>query len=387
MVEFDFEKKCYGCGVCTAVCPVRAISMKPNSEGFLMPIVNEKECVSCGRCDRACIELAQRSSVESTDEREAFLYVNPDIEVLKHSASGGAFGILAETIIQHGGYVCGCVFDENMKATHIITNDKRDIERMHGSKYVQSDISGCYDTIKSLLRKKTLILFCGTPCQCAAVHSFACEQKSEKYLYTGAIICHGVPSPKVWKKWKTYLEDKTNSPMIYANHRIKGKNYNTPESIYIFKNGKTLRKATYLEDLYCFAFSTDVFLRNSCYSCKYKGNNITADVIIGDYFDFSHNEEYNKGVSSVIINTAKGKSIFRQIDESGKKIDVSAVIDKNQALIRPVALNVHRQQFFEELDKKDIKTVIKRNVPYRRFVLKGFLYKTKLFEKIRKIKR
>ena len=387
MVDFDFEKRCYGCGVCATVCPVDAITMKPNPNGFLIPVISKEKCVSCNRCERVCIELHQNHIEENAYKRKSFLCVNPDTEVLKRSASGGAFGILAEIMIQHGGYVCGCVFDENMKAVHIVTNKKRDIERMHGSKYVQSDTSECYDTIKSLLRKNMPVLFCGTPCQCAATQSLAREEKREDFLYTGAIICHGVPSPKVWNRWKLYLEGKMKSSMIYANHRVKGSNYNTPESMYIFENGKSLRKATYLEDLYCYAFSTDIFLRNSCYRCEYKGKHITADVIIGDYFDFNHSEDYSEGVSSVIIGTEKGKSMFSKISKIGKRIDVLDVIDKNQALIRPAALNEHRQSFFEELDKNDIVTAIKHNVPYGKFILKSFLHKIKLFDKIRSIKR
>lgn len=387
MVDFDFIKECYGCGACANSCPMDVITMKPDSEGFLIPVINKNKCISCGKCDKVCIALSSIQNNKSIMEKKSYLYSNSDAETLKRSASGGAFGILAKTVIEQGGYVCGCVFDENMKAKHIVTNEPKDLLRMHGSKYVQSDISSCYISIKKILKKGLPVLFCGTPCQCAAIQSFARGQKCDNYLYTTAIICHGVPSPMVWNKWKLYLEEKMNSQMVYANHREKGKNYNNPESLYLFKNGKSIRLATYLEDLYCFAFSTDVFLRNSCYNCNFKGDNITADVIIGDFFDFDHSKEYNDGVSSVIINTEKGRSIFEKHFKSVKKVSVASIVEKNQVLIKAVPQNVKRERFFDELGRKDIKKAMKHNIPYVKFLLKYFLNKLKLFEKVRKLKR
>lgn len=386
MVDFNFEDSCYGCGACANVCPVDAIAMKSDERGFLIPEISKDRCVSCGQCDKVCISSVHTAQAKNVDDKKAFLYVHPNADVLERSASGGGFSVLAEKILACGGYVCGCVFDSDMKAVHIVSNTKSDISRMHGSKYVQSDITGCFNQIRDLLKKKTLVLFCGTPCQCAAIQSVF-KGKENEFLYTVAIICHGVPSPKVWRKWKEHLEKKMKSPMCYANHRAKGKNYNTPESIYTFENGNNLRQATYLEDLYCYAFSTDVFLRNTCYRCKYKENNITADVIIGDYFDFRENSVYTKGVSSVVINTEKGKKLFGRTAENAKEIKILEVVEKNKALVKPVQKNQNRDRFFDDMEKWGIQKAIKRNIPYTRFLIKKCLYKARLFEQLRKVKR
>lgn len=386
MIDFDFDENCYGCGACANACPVNAIEIKQDMKGFMMPAVNLELCISCRRCNKVCIAESSRT-VKSKGDKDAYLYVNPDLKTLQCSASGGGFSMLAKIILEHNGYVCGCVFDKDMRARHIVSNDWNDIIRMQGSKYVQSDITCCYDKILEYLRKETYVLFCGTPCQCAAIQASVQGQKGESYLYTGAIICHGVPSPRVWESWKEYLERKVNSSMVYANHRVKGKNYNTPESLYKFENGKSLKMATYLEDLYCFAFSMDVFLRNTCYRCGYKLNKTTADVIMGDYFDFAENNKYRNGVSSVIINTERADAMFGEGLKSAERIDISSVIEKNRALIESVPNNPKRERFFEELGNSGVETAIKHNIPYRKFIIKKVLHRIHFFETLRKVKR
>lgn len=384
MIDFNLDENCYGCGACSSICPMDAIKMTFNKEGFLMPEVDAAKCISCGQCDKVCISYTKGGQLGR--EKEAFLYVNPDPKVLGNSASGGAFGALAKLVLNMGGFVCGCVFNENMRAVHIVSNRWEDIVRMQGSKYVQSDISECYDTIKMLLSKGLVVLFSGTPCQCEAVKKVLKNKNGNEYLYTVAVICHGVPSPKVWELWKNQIEMEEHSHLLYANHRAKGKCYNLPESLYKFANGKVIKMATYLEDLYCFAFSTDVFLRNTCYHCHFKGDNVTADVIIGDYFDFANPDRHKDGVSVLIVNTDKAHYMFDNMTQSLEKIALKDIIKNNGALIQSVPYNSKRTQFFDDLEIYGIAAAIKRNIPIQKFYIKRLLYKIRLFDKIKKLK-
>ena len=180
MIDFNFCKNCYGCGVCSNVCPENAIEMKQDENGFIMPMIDKIKCISCGLCDKMCPALASKEA--GGNGKDVFLYVNPDRETLKTSASGGAFGALAKTILDRNGYICGCVFDNNMKAEHIVSNSWSDVYRMQGSKYVQSDITQCFDKVKQLIKQNKYVLFSGTPCQCAAMKK-AVQFMSEKLIF------------------------------------------------------------------------------------------------------------------------------------------------------------------------------------------------------------
>lgn len=384
MIDFNFCKNCYGCGVCSNVCPENAIEMKQDENGFIMPMIDKIKCISCGLCDKMCPALASKEA--GGNGKDVFLYVNPDRETLKTSASGGAFGALAKTILDRNGYICGCVFDNNMKAEHIVSNNWSDVYRMQGSKYVQSDITQCFDKVKQLIKQNKYVLFSGTPCQCAAMKKAVQFMSEKTYLFTVAIICHGVPSPKVWKLWKESMEKRQKSPMIYANHRTKGKNYNTPQSCYEFENGTVCRMATYLEDLYCYAFSTDLFLRNSCYNCRYKGDHIDSDVIIGDFFDFQEVERYKEGVSVLILKNQKAREMFYELTYAAKPISYEAVVEKNGALVKSIPYNTKRDSFFSELDKVGVVKAVRNNISLAKFYTKKILYEAQLFEKLKKIK-
>ncbi len=384
MINFEFQKDCYGCAACKSICPTSAIELLPDKYGFLQPSVQSDKCMECGLCDIVCIH-ENTANDRQHSLQEAFLYSNKNVDMLRKSASGGAFIAIAKNVIEQDGYVCGCVFDEKLTAIHVVSNDIKLICEMQGSKYVQSDLRGAFKDIRKYLDAGKTVLFSGTPCQCAAIQNYCSRHKNNSFLYTVAIICHGVPSPLVWKEYKEYLEIKNNSKLVKVNHRAKGSSYNIPIAEYRFNNGKMLRWTTYLEDLYCYAFSTDLFLRDTCYHCGFKGCNITADMIIGDYFDFRDYNKYKNGVSSVIINSEKGRSIaqFLTLDEH---ISVEAIKNKNKALITSVKRHPNRDTFFDQLYSDPIIKCLKENVVYRRFIFKKLLYKTKILVLIKRIK-
>lgn len=194
---------CSGCSLCVQVCGKKCISMQSNNEGFLYPIIDHSKCVDCGLCYKKCPCNGEHERAKTNPQYYAA--ANNNSEDLLNSSSGGLFIAMSKAILKGGGYVCGCVFDKNMKAVHICTNKIQEVERMMGSKYVQSTIEDCLPKVKELLVAGHKVLFTGTACQNAAVKEYI---KNRDNLYLVDILCHGVPSPLFFSKYVDFLEEK-----------------------------------------------------------------------------------------------------------------------------------------------------------------------------------
>ena len=218
MLNYDFNNRCYGCGACIDICPVNAISMKENEEGFIMPFINKEKCINCKKCDKICPRFNIIKIDKDIKEREFYTFFKYPKEERINSTSGGAFWTLAKYFIYEGNYVAGAVWNDNFQVEHIITNDLEEVKRIRKSKYVQSNAIGIYKKVQEILSTGKKVLFSGTPCQCTAIRNYT---KDNKNLYTTAVICEGVPSPKVWKYFYKYMEKKNNSKLKNVVMRSK----------------------------------------------------------------------------------------------------------------------------------------------------------------------
>ena len=196
MIKPDIN--CTGCGACYSACPQQAISMVSDGEGFLVPKTNPQKCSECGKCDVAC-PLNHKNPEKKPIAVYAAKHSNEETRLF--SSSGGMFSAFAEKIIAENGVVFGAKFNENMEVVHSFTETIEGLADFRGSKYVQSNIGNSYIDAKRFLDSGRLVLFTGTPCQIAGLKSFL--QKDYENLLTVDLICHGVPSPLIWKQ---YLE-------------------------------------------------------------------------------------------------------------------------------------------------------------------------------------
>ena len=187
---------CTGCGMCSEICKVGAIQMMQNEEGFLSPIIDDNKCVDCGLCKENC---PQNQNSELKKCKLVYAAISKDESSLMKSSSGGAFFAFAKEVIEKGGVVCGCVFDSAIKATHVFAENLEELEKMRGSKYVQSDMGNVYNHLKELLEAGRKVLFSGTPCQVAGVYQFL--GRDYENLITIDLICHGVSSPKALSQY------------------------------------------------------------------------------------------------------------------------------------------------------------------------------------------
>ena len=347
-------KPCTGCSACKNICPQAAIDMIPDEEGFLYPHVNKNSCNGCGLCASVC-PMGKSKTIK--DEQKVYGCVNKDFDVKMESASGGMFSILADYVLDKGGVVFGAALDYSCEVRHMMIEDKKDLPKLRGSKYVQSAIGDTFTQAREQLKNERLVLFVGTPCQIAGLKSFLV--KSYDNLIAVELICYGVPSPAVFKK---YMEETLAAngggsikSVSFRNKDESWRNYN----FIIETTENTINRKGRTEDLYIRGFLNILFNRPSCMNCDYRGLKSTGDMIIGDYWGVATKfPELNddKGVSLVILNTKKGRRVFSKLTD---KMNVVETTYEHASANNLCLLN---QLFLIKIGKNFLRTLKKEKV-------------------------
>ena len=305
-------EQCTGCGACSAICPLGCIQMKVDAEGFRMPEIDHTVYLNCGKCVKICPAYNDTIQYDPVRVLAAASY---DEEGCQRSSSGGVFYEAARYVIQSlHGYVCGAVLDDDLQLKHIVTDSMRDVVKMQGSKYIQSDITGCYSEIQNHLKKHQVVLFCGTPCQVAGIEHFLGKTNG---LVTMDLICHGTPSAYAFSEYmhKKYPEEK------YFDFSFRQKNIHTKSlfSYHYFSknkkgNMKIAKRVLSSQDPFYQAFLNGDNYRESCYICKYAKDSRCGDITIGDCANYRAYElPLNKELSTVCINTENGEKMWNAI--------------------------------------------------------------------------
>lgn len=357
--EVTAEKnKCFGCNACFNACPVGAISMKADDEGFYYPEINSSKCTDCGLCKKVCPSLNKSQTYEINTKNPECLAVMAEDDIRLKSSSGGAFTLLANVILEQGGYVCGVAFDENAQVKHILIDNKEELAKLRGSKYVQSDTNTVYSQIKDLLENDKKVLFTGTPCQVAGLNTFL--KKSYDNLYTVDLLCHGVPSQKIWDM---YLKETIgDEKFVTASFRDKLAGW----TVYATTMTTTgLYSASSSQDTYLRAFLDNMCLRPSCGTCPFTSTRREAEITIGDFWAIDRYDKKlndNKGTSVVLLNNEKGKKLFKQIKDNipvQKKVPLEYASYYNVTLYRTLKQHPNRKAFFRLLSQgKSLKDTV-----------------------------
>ena len=272
MITIKEKAKCSGCYSCINICPKKCIEMREDEEGFEYPVVNKNVCINCNLCEKHCpIENKERN----IEEPIAYAAINKNEEIRRESSSGGMFTLLAEAILDKGGVVYGAAFNDEYIVEHIKVTQKEDLKLLRGSKYVQSKIGTIYEDVRDSLQNGKWVYFTGTPCQVDGLLTYL--GKEDSHLICQDIVCHGVPSPKIWK-W--YLKQiKLN------NARISFRDKSTGWESYSFTINQKKKFTQYASDnLYMRAFVKNLSLRPSCYECQSKGIKRKSDITLGDFW-------------------------------------------------------------------------------------------------------
>ena len=293
---------CTGCAACANICSHGAIDIKQDERGFHRPIINKEKCVNCGLCKKVCPIL----NYKETNKKNPNVYaIWANDEIREVSSSGGLFTLLAQYVIDNNGVVVGAAFNNNWEVEHIIIDNEKDLNKLRGSKYVQSRISEhLYKDIKTILKNDRYVLFSGCPCQVAGLKYYL--QKDYEKLILVDLICSGTPSPKAFKKYLTEISD--NSNILKINFRDKRKYGWTCSHSTITTEEQEITDFKFMH-----SFLSKSISNESCSECKFATLPRQSDITIGDFWGIEkYKKSWNdkKGTSMFIANNKKGEKIM-----------------------------------------------------------------------------
>lgn len=348
------KDKCCGCSACANICGHAAITMVSDDLGFSYPTVNETLCVECGLCEKVCQFNHGYLRYDNFEQPDVFSVRLKNEEQLVRSQSGGAFYAIADYIIKSGGVVYGAAFDKTWRVAHQRAADLEQLEALRMSKYVQSDLDGVYALVKSDLSKGLKVLFSGTACQVAGLKAYLPDGYHAN-IYCIDIICHGVPSPKIWQDYIRYVETKYGSHIVKACFRDKRFGWHGAQGSFRLEDNREIfmRTNNYL-------YSKGYNLRECCASCVFTNTKRVGDITIGDHWGLPKDSPYEKdakGVSLVLVNSGKGSLLFNEIKILLNTTRVRLNECLQPRLQRPHRLNPRRDKFVSDYLEKGFEYV------------------------------
>lgn len=348
MIEIKDRTKCCGCTACQAVCPCSAISFREDVLGFPYPVVDTEKCIDCGLCEDVCDFTASlKSDPLKIGKLSVAAVRNTDEDVLKTSQSGGVFSALAVSVINQGGSVYGAAMNSDHSVSHKRAVSVEECKAFRGSKYVQSDMGDVFRQVKDDLSDGMKVLFSGTPCQVAGLVS-CLPSGLQKNLFTVDFICHGVPSPAVWRDYVSYMGRKGELKKVCFRDK-EAAGWKEHKESFEYADGKKILRETYRV-----LFYKNIMLRHSCGVCPYDGSRRKSDVTIADFWGIEEilpELDSTAGVSMVISRSERGQGLLDSASASlaARNIEVSEdfLFRKNPNLLRPASV-YHERQAFED---------------------------------------
>lgn len=393
------KDKCCGCALCQNVCPKSAIKMIPDKYGYKFPVIDQKKCIDCGLCRKNCIFINH----DLNQVKDTYAAKNMNRDELLKSSSGGIFSAIADAFISNNGYVCGAVMNfenGNVNIKHKVINSSNGLYKLQGSKYVQSDISDVLVEVKNKLKDGKDVLFSGTPCQVAAIKKFTKNVKNGQ-LYTIDIICHGVPSLKMFDDYIQQVAMKKKISIHKFNFRDKRFGWGYDGSI----EGIDDQGNEFFEQIipnnssyYRFFLDGEIY-RESCYHCPFAQDQRVGDITIGDYWgvqDYSPelmkenggNFASYEGISCLLINTDNGNELINKfgINLYKENVDYDKIKIVNTQLTAPAQHTKLRNRLLDAYIKKGyagVEKIYERQYAWHRLkqLIKKILIKMNLYRK------
>lgn len=373
MINIDHKSKCCGCNACVQRCPKQCILMHEDEEGFLYPKVDATLCIDCGLCEKICPVINQD---EPKKPAQCYVAINPEEDIRVKSSSGGIFTMIAERIIDEGGVVFGAAWNKNWQVEHTYTEVKEGLKIFRGSKYIQSIIGDTFIQAELFLKAGRKVLFSGTPCQIAGLKKFLCKEYDN--LFTVDFVCHGVPSPGVFR-W--YMKEELS---LYPDYSVKDICFRDKrEGWKKFSFSIDLAKAdskefvtlsqTLYEHPFLTGFLNNYYLRPSCHRCPAKQFKSGANITLADYWGYTQSDKIkddDKGVSAILVSTKKGDEIFHAIKPTYEIVEYSDILRINGAAEHS-AQAPYREYFYSH-----------KNMLFKAIIWK--LTSEKLFDKVRR---
>ena len=378
MIQIKDKADCCGCTACASICPKDAITMEPDTLGFKYPKVDLDKCIDCGLCEKVCAFNDNYDKSLNLKEPEIYAARHKDIHEIETSRSGAAFIAISDYILENGGIVYGVGYKDHFRVAHKRATTKEERNEFKGSKYVQSDLDGIFRQVKEDLKQGNTVLFSGTPCQAAGLNSYIGKKLRENLVLVD-IVCHGVPSPYIWRDYLAYIEKKYKNEVVKVDFRDKSRiGWSGHIESFIFNNGRKVESRIYTD-----LFYQHIMLRPSCGNCHYTNFYRPSDLTIADYWGWENiSTDFNidnKGCSLLFINTSQGYNIFSIISKSMNIIPTDKKLCLQPNLICPSKINPKKDHFISIYQSNGFKGIILRH--------KINIYITKLKDRIKTILR
>lgn len=389
MIYITDKKKCCGCSACVQRCPKQCIRLEEDTEGFLYPQVDEETCIKCGLCEKVCPILNQADKLSVL---EVLAVKNPNDEERMNSSSGGVFLPLAREVIKQGGVVFGAVYDESWEVHHVYAEKIEDVYPMMGSKYLQSKIGNSFKDAERFLKQGREVMFVGSPCQIAGLRTYL-RNKEYPNLLAVDFLCHGVPSPGVWRRYlaETYggydakeqsrlqatagknsvLLSSLNATSPIGDIKFRDKRESGWKKYRFVVRQKSASKADqntvlssdiHYDNPFMRGFLSDIYLRPSCYACKCKNGVNHSDMTIADFWGINQiapEFDDDKGVGLVLLNTKKGEEYFSRLPMDMMPSNLEKAHYYNGGFNEHTKAHPKRDQFFFLIENgKSIKAAV-----------------------------
>lgn len=377
------KSECCGCTACYNICPKSAITMEEDSEGFMVPVIDQAQCIDCGHCRKVC--GFKQGITNKLDNQAVYAVKRKNSFRRMESQSGGAFSAVAESFLKQNNIVYGVSMDESLNAVYTRISSHDELKKLKGSKYVQAIVGEIYADVEKDLKEKKTALFGGTPCHVDGLLYYLKAKKIDiNSLYTYDLICHGVPSPKLFKDYIKLTEAEYQSKVVSFNFRDKMFGWHGHKtSMVLMQSNKKIISENYVN-----LFYSHLELRSSCHKCLYTNINRISDITIADYWGIEkiHPEfDDNKGCSLMILNTEKGKALFDIIKSEIDCIATSVEQCMQPNLQQPTVCPGNRDIFWKEYYEKGFEYVAKKYCQYD--ISKDYIYsyRKKLFKYFKKV--
>lgn len=350
---------CCGCTACMTVCPVNAITMQTDDNGFLRPVIAEEKCLRCGKCLGAC---AFKKDSETTDTHlplHAYAVRSKDTNVVTNSSSGGAFTAISDWILRQQGAIASAVYDY---ASHTLRyrlyTDESTRNEARGSKYIHPILDDIYDICLQWMKEnpEKPLLFVGTGCHVAGFHEVLNSANMRQQAILVDLICHGTPSPKLWTEYVQYLEKTHQGKAEYVSFKDKRNGWENPYA-FVRIAGREIPL-----DSYSYWFYESFSQRESCFHCPYTKLPRTADLTIGDFWgiNVALPDFYSSaGNSLVFVQTLNGDDLFDEIKKSIDFEEIPFSVCMQPRLETPGKPNVRQKQFWHDYQKNGVPYLIK----------------------------
>ena len=383
MIQIADKSLCCGCSACVLRCPKQCISLHEDHEGFLYPKVDIETCIDCALCEKVCPILNEGNKRKPS---KVYAAINKDEKIRLESSSGGIFTLLAEQTIREGGVVFGARFNDKWNVIHSWTDTIEGIADFRGSKYVQSTIGDTYREAKDFLKQGRKVLFSGTPCQIAGLKKYL--RKDYDNLLTVDVVCHGVPSPLVWR---TYLDetrkqlraergvgkntlslsidelpvitgisfrDKTNGWKKFGFRLRYAASEAAENSVFAsaIKEEQELLQP-FSENVFMKGFLRNLYLRPSCYACSARSGKSGSDISIADFWgvqNYYPEFDDDKGVGLILINSYKGTLNYDEVDMTKIETTYELGLRNNPCMEHSVRLTSYSTMFWNEFSVKGV---------------------------------